>query len=113
MTSLLHDLRFAFRTFRKRPGFTLMVVLILGLGLGTTTAVVDLTNLLAWRQVPVERSEELVKVFTASHSTSTGPATRAPTTSSWAWWRASISTVRATAASRCSTSRRPSATVRA
>ena len=70
---MLHDLRFAVRSLSRRPGATLVVVLILGLGMGATTAVIDLTNLLVWRQVPVERSEELVKVFTASHRGFTGP----------------------------------------
>ncbi len=73
MTSLIHDLRFAFRSLGRRPGFALVVVLILGLGLGATTAVIDLANLLAWRQIPVERPRELVKVFTASQRGFVGP----------------------------------------
>lgn len=47
MTQLLHDLRFAVRSLARRPGFALMVILILGLGMGATTAVVDLAYLLA------------------------------------------------------------------
>ncbi len=73
MTSLLHDIRFAVRSLLRLPGFALMVILILGLGMGATTAVFDLTNLLAWRPIPVERSEELVKIFTASHRGFIGP----------------------------------------
>ena len=33
------DLRFAFRQFAGRPGFTLTVVLVLALGLGANTAI--------------------------------------------------------------------------
>ena len=73
MASYLQDLRFAVRTLCKRPGFTLVVVLILGLGIGAATAVIDLVNLLAWRTLPVERPEELVKVFSASHRGWVGP----------------------------------------
>ncbi|MEM8933541.1 MAG: ABC transporter permease, partial [Acidobacteriota bacterium] len=73
MTTWLHDLRFALRTLGKQPTFTGVVVLILGLGMGATTAVLDLTNLLAWRPVPVERPAELAKVFTAMHRGFVGP----------------------------------------
>ena len=65
MTLLLHDLRTAWRTLAKRPGFTLSVIVILGVGMGAATAVFDLVNLLAWRKLPVEKPGELVKVFTA------------------------------------------------
>ncbi|MDA8017571.1 MAG: ABC transporter permease [Thermoanaerobaculia bacterium] len=73
MTRLAYDLRFAFRSMAKRPFFSLLVVVILGLGLGATTAVVDLANLLAWRPVPASNPGELVKVFTAAHRGFIGP----------------------------------------
>lgn len=73
MSTYLQDLRLAWRTLTRRPGFSLAVVAILGLGLGATTAVLDLVNLLAWRKLPVERPDELAKVFTARHRGFVGP----------------------------------------
>ncbi len=73
MPIAFQDLRFALRTLGKRPGFTLVVVLTLGLGLGAATAVLDLVNLLAWRKLPVERPGELVKVFTSNERGFVGP----------------------------------------
>lgn len=61
----LPALRFALRGVVRRPGLSLLVVVLLGFGLGATTAVVDLVNLLVWRPLPVERADEVVKVYTA------------------------------------------------
>ncbi|MCH9646695.1 MAG: ABC transporter permease [Deltaproteobacteria bacterium] len=73
MTSNLEDLRLAFRRLGQQPAFSLAVILILGVGMGATTAVLDLTNLMAWRKLPVPKADELVKVFTASQRGFVGP----------------------------------------
>ncbi|MEM9592998.1 MAG: ABC transporter permease [Acidobacteriota bacterium] len=70
---LLQDIRFAIRTHRQRPGFALGVILILGIGMGGATGLLDMTNFLAWQALPVASPQEVVKVFTASHSGFTGP----------------------------------------
>ena len=55
MSSVLHDLSFAARMIRKSPGFTLVVLLSLGLGIGANTAifsVVDAALLRSMEAVP-------------------------------------------------------------
>lgn len=63
--SLRRAVRFALRGVLRRPGLSFLVVVLLGFGLGATTAVVDLVNLLVWRPLPVEGADEVVKVYTA------------------------------------------------
>jgi len=46
---LLHDLRFAVRWLRRSPGFSAVVILSLGLGLGFNTALVAVVDALLLR----------------------------------------------------------------
>jgi predicted permease len=60
MDALFHDLKHGVRTLAKAPGFTLVVVLTLGLGIGANTAIFTLLDQVLLRLLPVERPEELV-----------------------------------------------------
>ena len=44
MTHLLHDLRYGIRGFFKTPGFTIVAVLVLGLGIGANSAIVTVVH---------------------------------------------------------------------
>lgn len=57
--SLISDLRFAARLSVKTPGFTLMVLLSLALGIGANTAVFSLVNTVMFRLLPVKNPEQL------------------------------------------------------
>ncbi len=57
---LLADLRYTFRTLRKSPGFTAVVVLSLALGIGANTAIFTLIDRLILNSLPVTSPEELV-----------------------------------------------------
>ena len=55
MTNLLRDLRHAFRLLRLSPGFTIVAVLTLALGIGANTAIFQLIDSIRLRTIPVKR----------------------------------------------------------
>jgi predicted permease len=56
------DLRYAFRMFARNPGFVLVIVLTLALGIGANTAIFSLIDALMLRWLPVRNPQELVQV---------------------------------------------------
>jgi len=59
---LLADLRYGMRMLGKTPGFTLIAVMILALGIGSNTAVFSLIDALLLRSLAVPEPEELVHI---------------------------------------------------
>ena len=62
MYALAHNFRLAFRQMRKAPGFTLIVVLTLALGIGATTAIFSLVEGILLRPLPFSNPDCLVLV---------------------------------------------------
>jgi putative ABC transport system permease protein len=58
--SFLQDLRFALRGLRNRPGFALVAILTLALGIGSTTAVFSVVDRILFRSLPYPHDEQLV-----------------------------------------------------
>jgi len=67
--NMKQDLRFAFRTLRKSPGFTLLAVLCIGLGVGVTSTILSAVNAILIRPLPYQNPEELVAVYSWAPAT--------------------------------------------
>ncbi len=59
---MMQDLSFTFRTMRRDPAFTIVAVLILGLGIGANVAVFSVVNTILLRPLPFRDSQQLVRI---------------------------------------------------
>ena len=62
MSNLLQDFRYAVRQLRKSPGFTLVAMCILALGIGANTAIYSLLDQVLLRSLPVKDPGQLVQL---------------------------------------------------
>jgi len=66
MKGIRQDLRFAIRSFAKRPGFSGVAVLTLALGMGAATAIFSVVNGVLLRPLPYPESQNLVVLWNAN-----------------------------------------------
>lgn len=85
MYDLLADLRYGARLLLKSPGFSLIVIMVLGLGIGANTAIFSTIDAVLLRPLPFHDPERLVMVWEdASHI---GFARNTPAPANFVDWR--------------------------
>ncbi len=84
---MLQDLRYAVRLLGRAPGFTLVAVLTLALGIGANTAIFTVVNALLIRPLPYANPERLVMVWQDFRARG-GPADEWATPGNYVDWRA-------------------------
>ena len=62
---LWHDLRFGFRTLARQPGFAVVAIAMLALGIGATTSIFSVLNTVALRPLPLPNPAQVVLVSEA------------------------------------------------
>src|SRR5947209_11061357 len=79
MRPFLFDLRYAARILRKSPGFSLIVIFVLALGIGANSAVFSVIDAVLLRGLPFRNPDRLVMLWEKNPSLGTLIADRIPT----------------------------------
>ena len=64
MGNVLQGLHYGFRMLIKKPGFTIVAVLSLALGIAANTAIFSVVNTILLRSLPYQDPDRLVMVWT-------------------------------------------------
>ena len=76
MHNFLQDTRFTLRAMRKAPGFAIVAIVTLALGIGANTAIFTLVNAVFFHAIPVRDPQQLLEIFTKDQRRDLAGATR-------------------------------------
>jgi predicted permease len=74
METLLQDLRFGFRSLVKNPGFAVVAIITLSLGIGANTAIFSVVNGVLLRPLPYSEPDRLMMAYISRGQSPTGKA---------------------------------------
>ena len=66
MNGAIRDLRFSVRLLAKNPGFSLIAICTLALGIGANTAIFSVVNAVLLRPLPYPEPERIMRVFASA-----------------------------------------------
>jgi putative ABC transport system permease protein len=98
METLAQDLRYAARTFRRAPGFALLAILTIAVGVGANAAIFSIVNAVLLRPLPFPDADALLLVSQANRQTKELAGDAAP--ANFLDWRARTRTFAGMAAIR-------------
>ena len=84
---MLRELKFALRSLAKTPGFTIVAVLVLALGIGANTAIFSVMEATLLRPLPFPHAEQLVRVFESIDDTDSRVGTLSLSETTVRQWR--------------------------
>jgi putative ABC transport system permease protein len=71
--TVVQDFRYAFRQLRRNPGFACTVVVILGLGIGASTAIFSAVNPILFKPLPYPDANRITMIWSAGEDGSRNP----------------------------------------
>src|SRR5256885_4017181 len=83
----MNDLKFAFRQLLKNPGFTVVAVLTLALGIGACTAIFSLINAALLRTLPFPEADRLAVILADNPGLKSGQPSIPPANADVGEWR--------------------------
>jgi predicted permease len=86
LEDLIGDLRFAMRTFRRKPGIAVLIVLILALGTGANTAIFSVVNTVLVKPLPYQDASRVITIW--NYNRQRGFDTEQVSPPDYADWRA-------------------------